>query len=61
MSKSGQRLADYLAHRLHAIERIDRYTESLWVRNWPPRSPSRRDMDIFKSSSHPASSKPIPI
>ncbi|WP_090313573.1 DUF86 domain-containing protein [Duganella sp. CF517] len=29
MSKDGQRLPDYLAHMLHAIERIDRYTALL--------------------------------
>lgn len=29
MSKDRQRLADYLAHILEAIERIDRYTEDM--------------------------------
>lgn len=29
MSKDGQRLVDYLAHLLQAIERITRYTELL--------------------------------
>jgi uncharacterized protein with HEPN domain len=29
MSKDKQRLADYLAHMLQAIERITRYTELL--------------------------------
>jgi uncharacterized protein with HEPN domain len=29
MSKDGQRLVDYLAHMLKAIERITRYTELL--------------------------------
>jgi len=29
MSKDGRRLADYLAHMLQAIERINRYTELL--------------------------------
>ncbi len=29
MSKDRQRLIDYLAHILDAIERIDRYTENM--------------------------------
>ncbi len=29
MTRDQQRLADYLAHILEAIERIDRYTEGL--------------------------------
>ena len=29
MTRDQQRLADYLAHLLEAIERIDRYTEDL--------------------------------
>jgi len=29
MSRDKQRLADYLAHILEAIERIDRYTEDM--------------------------------
>jgi len=29
MSRGPQRLADYLAHILEAVERIDRYTEDI--------------------------------
>ncbi|AEM47354.1 hypothetical protein Acife_1197 [Acidithiobacillus ferrivorans SS3] len=33
MSRDQQRLADYLAHILEAIERIDRYTEDIKTDN----------------------------
>lgn len=32
MSKDRQRLVDYLAHIVEAIERIDRYTKT-WMRS----------------------------
>jgi uncharacterized protein with HEPN domain len=39
MTLAQQRLADYLAHILEAIERIDRYTKdmdeaSFWIPRW---------------------------
>lgn len=43
MSRDQQRLADYLAHILEAIERIDRYTEGMsegaFMRTKWPRMP----------------------
>ena len=56
MSKDSQRLADYLAHMLQAIERIVRYTEDLdevaFLRNELVQDAVVRNLEILGEASN---------
>lgn len=56
MSSTGQRLADYLAHILEAIERIERYTEDMGERVFLEDGLTQdaviRNLEIIGEASH---------
>lgn len=56
MSRHQQRLADYLAHILEAIERIDRYTEDMgeaaFMENQMAQDAVIRNFEIIGEASH---------
>ena len=56
MSRDQQRLADYLAHILEAIERIDRYTEGMvlpaFLENQLVQDAVIRNLEIIGEASH---------
>jgi uncharacterized protein with HEPN domain len=56
MSRGRQRLADYLAHILEAIERIDRYTkgmsEEAFMKNQMAQDAVIRNFEIIGEASH---------
>ena len=47
MTRDQQRLADYLAHILEAIERIERYTEDMVISKWIWKLSGRRFTAIY--------------
>lgn len=56
MKQNAQRLADYLSHILEAIDRIDRYTESLneasFLQNEMVQDAVIRNLEIIGEASH---------